>query len=194
MKTNSFFVVLAAAITAFGNPNPFEKRDPTCGDNVICGLSTPVIVSVPLSVETSITVTVPIVDTTVVVGATLTAPDIVTTIGAGCGDAGCTCLLATVPTAIPISVTEPGTATVTIPDPLATTPITLTVTLPSIGFTGELPVPTLPVSGLGVSTLVAVCYYALLTIPYRSALLRSQARYPCFWFEHTAENDILFKP
>lgn len=167
MKTNSFFVVLAAAITAFGNPNPFEKRDPTCGDNVLCGLSTPVTISVPLSVETALTVTVPIFDTTVVVGATVLGPDIVTTIGAGCGEAGCTCLTATdpLPTAIPISVTEPGTATVTIPDIIAT-PITLTITLPSFGFTGEVPLPTVPLTGVGVSIFVALCYCALLTISY----------------------------
>lgn len=156
MKNISLIVSLAIAVVTIADPSLLEERQlPACVGK-ICGLHSPIVVRGPLSTIKPVTVT--LLGRTFVVGATVTAT-VATTIGTTCAPGGCKCTTATtpLPTAISISTTTEGTATVVLPPPPFPPITTEVLHIPSVIFTGLIPIPSASLPDVGVSTLHS-CY------------------------------------
>lgn len=143
MKNISFIVSLAIAIAAFADPHLLEERQGLPCLAALCALHSPLTLSGNLGFATS----------TSVGGLTvsLTATHPFTTIvgGSCCPHATCATPTGTttIPTMLPVTATLP--ATITVPVPRLHT--TLTVTLPSAGFSGDVTLPTTSLPSGGVS-------------------------------------------
>lgn len=159
MKSISL-ILLAVAMTTFASPNPLEDRQVTCAaPGPLCGLSDPVTLSAPLVASVTLSVTGLPLPLPLSLPTVLTV-DFTTTIGAGCSGAGCSCVTAThpLPSSIPAAVTLAETVHVTIPDV-----ITTDVVLPSVAFSGVVPIPTITPPAIGVRTsFFIVCHKNLM--------------------------------
>lgn len=155
MKSLSLIVSLAIAVVTIANPSPLEERQlPACVGK-ICGLHSPIVLRAPFStLDPHITAT--FAGHTYTVSGIVTA-DVVTTIGTTCAPGGCACATATNPlqTAVSISTTLGGSATVSLPPghPI----FTVVVPVPSVRITGSIPIPSASLPDVGVSILLS-CY------------------------------------